>query len=199
MFAGQWNIKVVSLKWFTESLERGMVLEETLYHPTTPEAEQGLEAWNRLPPKTSTLGKRDRGDEVLINLARKLRRTASAKLGSQNEGIWTDIVGGGFSIQPQQSRQWDEVDHTMKPPIRPRSIVMEPKSFASDTTVMERRDSRATDRDRLTPPESVPTSKGFLYGRTFFLYGFTGRQVRAPLLFYGWANENIRSLSWIVT
>jgi DNA replication regulator DPB11 len=181
VYAGQWNIKIVSLRWFVDSLQRGMVLEETLYHPTTPEADQGIGAWNRLSPRPSQLGKRARDAEQALNPARKLRRTASAKLGSQNEGIWTDIVGGVFVVQPQEDEdgQWDDSDRPMKPHVRPKSMIMEPKSFASDTTVTERRDSMVATRDQLTPPESVPTSRGFLYGRTFFIYGFTGRQVRS--------------------
>jgi DNA replication regulator DPB11 len=179
VYAGQWNIKVVSLKWFTESLSRGMTLEETLYHPTTPEAEQGLGAWIRLSPSASLLGKRTRGAEPVVNPVRtKLRRTASAKLGSQNEGLWTDIVGGGFSIQPQAIKQWDDDDEAMKPPVRPKSMVLEPKSFASDTTVMEWTESIGTIKNQHTPPDSSAASKGFLHGRTFFIYGFTDRQVR---------------------
>lgn len=156
-----------------------MTLEETLYHPTTPEEDQGVGAWIRLSPSASLLGKRPRGAEPMLNPVRaKLRRTASAKLGSQNEGLWTDIVGGGFSVQPQHVKQWDD-DEAMKPLVRAKSMVLEPKSFASDTTAMEWTELVGTVKNQPTPPDSSLALKGFLHGRKFFIHGFTGRQVRS--------------------
>lgn len=95
-FATQWNIKVVSVKWFMDSIDRGMALEETRYHPNLPEEQQGVGAWNRkLPP----VKEKSQNSENSSNpRPRKLRRIASAKLGGQNEGIWGDIVGDRKSV-----------------------------------------------------------------------------------------------------
>ncbi|EXJ55681.1 hypothetical protein A1O7_08610 [Cladophialophora yegresii CBS 114405] len=93
----QWQKKVVSLKWYKDSLERGMQLDETLYHPTLPVTEQGVGAWNRKQRPSPQLGKRAREETIGAEPSRKLRRTASVRLGSQNQGMWSDIVGGaGF-------------------------------------------------------------------------------------------------------
>ena len=58
-YAEQWHVRVVSPRWIEDCLERGMVLEESLYHPTTPIEEQGKGAWNR-EAKAQVLGKRPR-------------------------------------------------------------------------------------------------------------------------------------------
>ncbi|KIY03739.1 uncharacterized protein Z520_00430 [Fonsecaea multimorphosa CBS 102226] len=95
----QWQKKVVSLKWYKDTLERGMQLDERLYHPTVPVSEQGLGAWNRKARRSSPQpGKRPREENHTgAEPSRKLRRTASAKFGSQTQDMWSDIVGGaGF-------------------------------------------------------------------------------------------------------
>lgn len=90
----QWQKKVVTLKWYKDSLERGMQLDESLYHPTVSVAEQGVGAWNRKTRQSPQLGKRPREDNLGPEASRKLRRVASARLGSQNQNMWSDIMGG---------------------------------------------------------------------------------------------------------
>lgn len=85
-----------------ESVERGMVLDDALYDPKLPREERGKNAWVRSAPVAMALGKRPRREGLSGNPGdtgngrRKLRRTASTKLQSQNSELWTDIVGGGF-------------------------------------------------------------------------------------------------------
>ena len=55
--AQQWCINVVSRKWFEESIDRGMALEETLYNPILPEEDQGHGAWIRNKADFPTTGK----------------------------------------------------------------------------------------------------------------------------------------------
>ena len=43
-FAAQWGIKTVSVEWLEQSLERGMILEESLYHLLLPLSERGRNA-----------------------------------------------------------------------------------------------------------------------------------------------------------
>jgi len=96
-----WQKKVVSLKWYKDTLERGMQLDEKLYHPTLQVAEQGVGAWNRRPQRSPRPVKRARGEDAAPEPSRKLRRIASARLGSQTQNMWTDIVGGaGFEADP---------------------------------------------------------------------------------------------------
>ena len=54
--ARQWGIKIVSRKWFDDSIERGMVLEESLYDPILPLEEQGKGAWVCTEPPSNYLG-----------------------------------------------------------------------------------------------------------------------------------------------
>jgi DNA replication regulator DPB11 len=152
----QWQKKVVSLKWYKESLERGMQLDESLYHPSLPVAEQGVGAWNRKPRPTPHLGKRPRDDVAAAEPSRKLRRTASARLGSQNQGMWSDIVGGaGFDVHSDG-----------RPPLKP-SVSMpalrEPAQFANETTGAE------VEQDEPEETASAKPSESRLLNDCFFL------------------------------
>ncbi|KOS21001.1 S-M checkpoint control protein rad4 [Escovopsis weberi] len=101
-----WGVHTVTLEWLSNSLERGMILEEDKFDPLLPVEEQGVGAWTRNnSPSQTTLGKRSRsaaaGDNSsgIANGAapeegtRKLRKTASKKLSSQSSHIWGDILG----------------------------------------------------------------------------------------------------------
>ncbi|KFY23511.1 hypothetical protein V493_05815, partial [Pseudogymnoascus sp. VKM F-4281 (FW-2241)] len=92
-FAKDWKIRLVSAEWLYDSIQRGMILDENLYHPETPPEERGKGAWVRRNV-ASPLGKRLRENAVVEDGTRKLRRTLSRKLTSQNEVVWGDIVGG---------------------------------------------------------------------------------------------------------
>ncbi|KAL9096996.1 MAG: hypothetical protein Q9165_000960 [Trypethelium subeluteriae] len=101
--AQQWGVKLVSRKWFEDSIERGMVLEETLYHPGLPIEKQGE-------------GKRERssdwGSEDPSTAKRKLRRTASAKLSSQNANMWGQISGAENSSRTVKEEScWQQREH----------------------------------------------------------------------------------------
>ncbi|KAF2087961.1 hypothetical protein K490DRAFT_3596, partial [Saccharata proteae CBS 121410] len=129
--AKQWQIKTVSLEWLTESVERGMALDERLYNPLMPPEERGKGAWQKPPPYSVALGKRQRiptkGEEPGSS-RRKLRRTASTKLGSQSQSILADIAGGSFTPrQEAQDDSWQDQDQNValqesasvrKPPTR---------------------------------------------------------------------------------
>jgi hypothetical protein len=73
--AEQWDIRVVSLCWFKDCLDRGMVLDENLYHPTMScslkRAARGEEAKAKV-----LLGKRPRGENPPPKALRKRWRTA---------------------------------------------------------------------------------------------------------------------------
>lgn len=98
--AKTWGIHTVSIEWIRDSVERGMILDESRYDPLLPLQERGVGAWNRRQAKRAALGKRSREGSGAPGAAdgaddrkRKLRRTASQKLASQRAGLWGDILG----------------------------------------------------------------------------------------------------------
>lgn len=172
-FATQWNIKVVTVKWFHDCLERGMILDEDKYHPTLPPEEQGVGAWDRTIPMSAKLqlGKvRVAANDSSPNPRprKKLRRTASTKLIGQNENIWGDIIGAGFANEVAESRN----DQSEGPNTeRPKPFIQAAKSFASETTFSETMDQRGL------PDIFAQVPKGFLDGCYFYIHGFTSKQV----------------------
>jgi DNA replication regulator DPB11 len=170
-FAMQWNIKVVSKKWFSESLERGMVLDEDLYHPSVPLEKQGVGAWNRsMEPVPAKL---EEPADIPGPRPRKIRRIASTKLVDQNEGIWDDIVAKqSESIEDPESKSVG-LSAAEGPSFKDCSVMQEPTPFTSDTTVAGRRGSGS----RLTDDTPAEQNEGFLQDSYFFIYGFTPKQV----------------------
>lgn len=176
-FASLWNIKIVSLKWLEDSIERGMILEETLYDPILPVEKQGIGAWNR--PNSAILAKRAKPVTAGSQRPRKLRRVASVKLGDQTEGIWTDIVGNDATSNEQST------NGNMGPPAAPsqsnvnqRPVIQEAKSFASETTVFDQRKS-VTQETVQGHTQNQAEPKGIWYESRFYIHGFTSKQVRA--------------------
>ncbi len=91
--ARDWGIQTVSLEWLQQTCERGLVLEEALFNPLKPPEERGVGAWSRTAPKRNSLGKRLRNDPASTTEdgQRKLRKTASLRLGHQTKTMWDDI------------------------------------------------------------------------------------------------------------
>lgn len=164
-FATQWNIKVVSVKWFTDSIERGMILDEQKYHPLVAPEEQGVGAWNRSLPSQKEPSRRESASSKENNgnpRPRKLRRIASTKLMDQNENIWGDIVGTGFA---NEANGINTLPQTSKPTIQAY------KSFASETTFSDSNESRQT------PAPAPVKDGGFLHATYFLIHGFSSKQV----------------------
>lgn len=171
-FATQWNIKVVTIKWFHDCLERGMILDEEKYHPSLPLEEQGVGAWNRtLSAAKGQIGKERAAPNDGASNPRprkKLRRTASTKLVGQNENIWGDIIGAGFlNNEPTEPKNGDTEQPDFE---KPKPIIQAAKSFASETTFNGTMDSRQPEM-----PAKAP--RGFLDGSYFFIHGFSSKQV----------------------
>ncbi|KAJ5690063.1 hypothetical protein N7462_004455 [Penicillium macrosclerotiorum] len=172
-FATQWNIKVVTVKWFHECLERGMILEEEKYHPMLQLEEQGVGAWNRSLSTTKVqLGKARAGENdgsSDLRPRKKLRRTASTKLVGQNENIWGDIIGAGFGASEMPEPGNDPFDDSESFE-KPRPAIQAAKSFASESTFTE------TLEPRRQPEISAKSLEGFLSGCFFFISGFSSKQ-----------------------
>ncbi|KAG8530480.1 uncharacterized protein KY384_004983 [Bacidia gigantensis] len=106
-FAERYGIKIIATQWLDESIERGMVLDPSLYHPLIPPEKRGLGAWIRKSTSTTVLGKHTR-EETQPERSRKLSRTASARLENANSGLWGDIVIQEVKIEPTETSAWDE-------------------------------------------------------------------------------------------
>jgi len=182
-YAGAWGIKTVSTEWLLDSLERGMILDESLYHPLTPPAERGKNAWIRRTVSATSLGKRSRDDGQAPSVSRKLRRVASAKLSSQNEGIWTDIVGGGFGPQETTKSEWGKHRHNADAPVdRSSQTVSGDPSNAHPAPVELEDNKKLLDSvlPMLTEPDKACVRHGLFQGKRFYIHGFDQRQVCGP-------------------
>jgi DNA replication regulator DPB11 len=178
-FASQWNINVVSVKWFTDSIERGMILDEQKYHPLISAEEQGVGAWNRSLPAAREPSQRVSATtkENPVNpmnpRPRKLRRIASMKLVDQNESIWGDIVGTGFDNNPTNGFNKEAPG---RGPEAPRPVIQAYQSFASETTFTE------STQPQVPPPAAPSKDNGFLHMTYFLIHGFSSKQVCAQML-----------------
>lgn len=101
-FASHWGIKIVSVKWYKDTLDRRMQLDEKLYHPTMLPEVQGLGA-RELRIREDQITRKRRVEQPQPEANRKIRRTASTKFNAQNEEMWRDIAGGSAQ----------DVDHSM--------------------------------------------------------------------------------------
>jgi len=173
-----WSIPVVSVEWLWDSVERGMTLDETLYNPVMPEDERGKGAWNRAAPAPVTLGKRARHDEGNTEgqdgQRRKLRRTASAKLGGQHTNFWADIAtGGGADIgpEPAHNTEHDSARRVSKssPGLRRGSV-----RPTSSREQLSRPLALGIQKQEEKPPTQA---QGLFQGRIVFTHGFSSPKV----------------------
>ena len=94
--AKQWGISVVSLRWFEDSLLRGMALDESLYLPELPAEQQGIGAFRTERKPRTSLGKREREESERIAAneefgKRKLRKVASMRLEGHSQDLWQNM------------------------------------------------------------------------------------------------------------
>lgn len=103
--AKNWGIHTVSIEWLHDSVERGMILLESCYDPLASPEERGKDAWNRRASRHTTLGKRPREASGALPAEgrRKLRKSASMKLGSQRDNLWGDILTSRASFDDPQA------------------------------------------------------------------------------------------------
>ncbi|KAI9737997.1 MAG: hypothetical protein M1834_009367 [Cirrosporium novae-zelandiae] len=182
-YANMWGLHIVSIEWLRDSLKRGMVLDEGAYNLDIPEEEKGKGAWVRRTVSTTTLGKRPReaSDSVGRSMTRKLRRTASVKLQSQNQSIWSDIVTGGSSKPTEHHDQWEEEEEDLKA----KKVHTDSEGEGDANTgsgAMPTAPVWHEDRieDQVQGLESLVDSKPgeIFYGKSFLLHGFTDRQTQ---------------------
>jgi len=162
--AKSWGLQIVSIEWLHHSLERGMILDEKLYDPALPKEERGKDAWDRTKPKRPSLGKRSRDNSTtsLEGGKRKLRRTTSTKLSTQNDGLWGDIVGGGAVPQVSRSGGWETIDTDALPEKEKAKL----KNF----------DDNTKSGSFQSTIENPPRKKGMFNACRFYLYDFPPQQ-----------------------
>ena len=179
--AGNWGINIVAVEWLEQSLERGMTLDETLYNLAIPPSERGKNAWVRRTASATSLGKRSREEEIGPQNTRKLRRTASARLSSQNFGLWTDIVGIESKAEEVKVNQWDDQGGIKHPEHNHEADLEEkPKEM-----LPEKKETPDHSPPLISMDDDLPRREGMFQGKIFLLHGFNERQVLRPSLLHG--------------
>ncbi|CAE7021196.1 hypothetical protein PTT_12211 [Pyrenophora teres f. teres 0-1] len=183
-----WGIKIVALEWLEQSLERGMVLDETCYNPTLPIEERGKGAWERRQPASPAPSKRPRdteGSQALNPFRRKLRRSASTRLGSQSEALWAGITAPSFEKQVDEDG-WTEDTLAKQDTTRPSTSTHTP---TSPTTSSVHQDDVLTEFNEADPAEDPKPSlpphadspsqhDGIFQGRIVCPHGFDAEKTK---------------------
>ncbi|QSZ37160.1 hypothetical protein DSL72_009254 [Monilinia vaccinii-corymbosi] len=165
--AKSWGLRIVSIEWLLDSLERGMILNEKYYDPSLPIDQRGKGSWVKDKPKINSAKKRIR-EQTTSGVAegkRKLRRTASTKLNTQSQSIWVDIVGNGNNnIQVSRSGTWDTSDS------------LAPAANEQSEKSNEVIPPEATTLDRVQEPNQ-PVG-GIFYECRFWIHGFSAKHTQ---------------------
>ncbi|CAJ2651606.1 unnamed protein product [Trifolium pratense] len=160
--AKSWGIKIVSIEWLYQSLERGMILEEKLFDPALPKEERGKCAWDKAPPFIPSLVRRlkpesNTGAEIG---QRKLRRTASMKLSGQHNSLLADISGNSVVSKSQLNgaREFEKPTQIKRSAITDQSKLQTVQNYSED--------------------QSPPKIKGVFTGCVFWLYDFPNTKIK---------------------
>ena len=175
-YAGQWGIKVVSVEWLSQSLERGMILDESLFNLLLPPAERGRNAWIRQAVPTTTIGKRPREGGLERTNSRKLRRTASARLSNESSGLWTDIVGDLIKQETEKtSERFEPSDVNIAADINHGKV----RALQTSGEQRFREEPAAYERQNPVKTPSI-RSGGIFEGTKIVLHGFDQKRVGLP-------------------
>ena len=172
-YAGQWGIKTVSIEWMQHSLERGMILDEASYSLLLPPSERGRNAWIRRAVSTTSLGKRPREGGLVRTNSRKLRRTASARLSSENSGMWSNIVGEIVKQEEVPSDKWQ--DREDRP--SPHKVKDNPATILQTSGEQRFQDGRDSAPEMIAVQRNDIQKRGIFQGKAFILYKFNEKKV----------------------
>ncbi|KAF1933265.1 uncharacterized protein M421DRAFT_193164 [Didymella exigua CBS 183.55] len=170
-----WRINIVSLEWFVQSLERGMVLEEARYDPTLPAEERGKDAWIRTENPSPALGKRMRDAEQPQSLnpnRRKLRRAASTKLGFQGDALWAEIITPSGDQGKTEEDEWKEDNLFQQTTPHEDSPVILHDDEAPHPDEPEDTDAPTPAAAAPSPPPELFRGEGIFQGRVIGIQGF---------------------------
>lgn len=152
-FARNNNINIVVVQWLYDSLERGMVLDESCYDPRLPEESIGVGARPELPSVALV------GVDTKVHGKRKIRKRAEDMLGSQSQSIWGDILGQASNPRPKKRDEWEDNSH-------------------ADNTKKSGETGEAPTKNHSLQANKAETKTGILACATFYIYGYTKKQVR---------------------
>ena len=171
--AKQWGLRIVSLKWFEESLDRGMALEESLYDPLRPLEMQGQGAFIRSFTTETSLGKRNREDAANALAAesgkRKLRRTMSARLNNHSQSMWAEMsaVEGVNPIKTED--EWVDTNE----PVKGLRAELQEDADSRETTPAAAVDEVLRSASRIETPHEH--KRGLFFGCIFMVVGHEKR------------------------
>jgi len=179
-------MKIISLDWFEQSLERGMVLEEALYNPTLPTEERGKDAWVRIEHPSPALGKRTREAEQPQPLnpnRRKLRRAASTKLGIQGDALWAEIITPSGDQGKNEEDEWKE-DNLFKQ-TTPHEDSLAILANNDETPHFDDAEETTTQTPAAAPsrPPELDRGEGIFQGCIIVIHGFSLDKVRFNIEF----------------
>ena len=181
-YAGQWGIRVVAVEWLEQCLERGMILDETTFQLSVPPEQRGRGAWVRRSDSNASLGKRMREDEIAPQNARKLRRTASTRLSSQNIGLWSELVGAPVKAEEVETGAWGEQPKETE--VHQIDNVTQFMSDSEDMRIATAKSARPTLKRSLCKHDlgsflgKPLESERLFQGRCLLLRGFDEKKVR---------------------
>ncbi|KAK4097480.1 hypothetical protein N658DRAFT_289668 [Parathielavia hyrcaniae] len=166
--AKAWGVVTVSVEWVTDSVERGLMLDEKLYDPVLPQLERGVSAWNKQKSRVSSLGKRLRDNTVAQEEGskRKLRKTASMKLNNQRDNLWGDILG-----KPQPS---ELVSPAVPEQVAPQPAAVPPPRITQPTQPAPHK-SLDTQGSKLSSV-GVPDDSAVFASCCFYVHGFSAQK-----------------------
>ncbi|KAK6526877.1 hypothetical protein TWF281_010074 [Arthrobotrys megalospora] len=164
-FAKQWEIKIVSVEWFHQSVERGMALDEAYFSFDLPASERGQGAWIRPTAGKRKLSEREGSGKsdgrVKSDPAkRKIKRAASDRLSSGSQTLWGDIMGTK-AVKVDKPSEWGTD--------APQRSNSKTGSSATDPADVPYVNVRASMSMSDLQPE-VP--KKMFYDKGFHVYGF---------------------------
>lgn len=151
-FARNNGIKIVVVQWLYDSLKRGMALDESCYDPRLPDEDIGVGA---IPARPSS---------ALVEAVaetrgkRKIRKRAEDMLGSQSQSIWGDILGQASNPKPKKRDEWEDNSH------------------ANNVKKSEETGEVPT-KNRSLQANRLGAKTGYLACATFYIYGYTKKQV----------------------
>ncbi len=169
--APKWGVKVVAEEWLRDSVERGMVLDESLYLLTMDPEDRGRGAWKRPQPALGTvLGKRTHQEAELPQAPgkRKIRRALSKKLSGQRDAIWSDIATIPAKGAPAQGFSTDDQDK-LEPAV---------SNLGTKKPDEEERHADPEPRERIDYPVlKSHGSEAIFAGAQVYVYGFSAHKV----------------------
>lgn len=178
--ARKWNIPVVSPEWLNESVERGMALEMEPFDPLLPLEEQGRVARRHPASEAPTTGKRQRQDGPADALPssgkRKLRRTVSSKLESQQENIWAEIADAA-ATRPASEPPCETEDPRPSTTAQPEPNAESFYERSNSLQVLDDQDS-GLGSNVLKASGAQGKPPGLFYGINIGIHGFDGKKVR---------------------